>query len=225
MSTLEAKSFPTRLVVAAIAAIILALAVMPGEAKAMTPREYWQKSDAFLDDSRWCNGTSWNQIPSKSSPERGYYGCWAYGNDFAYEVYGIPSYQSGQSFANPSEIRSGDVIRINGAHTLVVVERNGSVLRTAEGGYGDVPNQVVRVSREAYYIDGNTLYDVRHGAQTVTEAYHFDTGGATTYDTEPPGVSSVAGMCIKSNATQKLSFSVSDAAGIQSVTISRYEFG
>lgn len=165
----------------------LSLALKPSAALAMTADEYWQKSNEFLLDPRWANGTSWGAIAPKLSTWSSS-GCCAYTADFAAYVYDAYNQSSGTPFYDVSDIQTGDIIH-TGHHWFVVVERDGDTLRTAEGnarlfgywfGDGDDSPRVM-VSDEHYYISGNTIIDsVTGGSTGFAVGYHNDTGGATT---------------------------------------------
>lgn len=141
----------------------------------MSPQGYFAKSDAFLSDSRWCDGASWGwQTPYLSEWQS--WQCYAYACDFTAYMYGIDNYEDGTYFSSVSEIRTGDVIRANG-HTFVVIERIGNDLRTAEGNY----IARVRVANPGYRISGNSIVQVGSSrTYTIQGGYHFSTGGATT---------------------------------------------
>ncbi len=200
-------------------AVLVALAAVPGVALAITAQEYWARVDSFVNDSKWCHGTSWNQISPKLSTYQGW-GCVAYGCDFTAYVYGINAYNQGSEFYNPSEIRTGDVLRVNNSHTFVVLERDGSKLWAAEGGFGYEPNQTVRVSSDVYTVSGNTLNDRYNGNKTLTVGYHFDTGGATTRrdnaDTTPPTISNARIGELREEGFTVLA-NVTDNVGVASV--------
>lgn len=115
---------------------------------------YTQKMNAFISDSRWKNGASWSASKSPILSSYSSKGCCAYAADFAKYVFNNNSPRGGVRFSNPSEIRSGDILYVSGSsHWIVVLERNGNSLRTAEGNWG---NKVV-ISSTAYTVNGNTL--------------------------------------------------------------------
>ena len=146
----------------------------------MTAEEYFAKSDAFISDYRWANGTSWGsgQRPKISDYES--YGCYAYGVDFARYMYNVArTYTEGEVYYSASQIRTGDVIRIDwgsSQHTVVVLERKGTTLRTAEGNI----NGKVRVSDAGYTISGNGVIASWGQYASFRHGYHFNTGGAAT---------------------------------------------
>ncbi len=138
-------------------------------AQAIDLSTYKTRMNAFINDPRWANGVSWSQIPPKLSTYN-CYGCFAYGCDFTTYVYGVNNYQEGQAFYSPSEIRTGDVIRISG-HTFVVLERNGNDLYTAEGAWSDA----VRIANPGYKVTASGgLTDTWGNAKTFETGYHFD---------------------------------------------------
>lgn len=178
---------------AVTAALCTSLAMMPKQALAMTAVEYWEKTDEFLSDPRWENGTSWAAIAPKLSNWTSS-GCCAYTADFAAYVYGASNQSSGEPYYSVSDVRTGDIIH-TGHHWFVVVERDGDQLRTAEGnarlfgywfGDGDDSPRVM-VSDEHYYISGNCIIDsVTGGSIGFAVGYHNDTGGATTPEADIP---------------------------------------
>lgn len=178
---------------AVTAALCMSLAIAPAKAFAMTASEYWLRTEAFLSDERWANGTSWGAIAPKLSGWSSS-GCCAYTADFAAYVYGAPNQCSGEPYYSVSEVRTGDIIH-TGHHWFVVVERDGNQLRTAEGNarsfgywFGDGDNSPrVMVSDEHYYLSGNCIVDsVTGGSTGFAVGYHYDTGGATTFEIDSP---------------------------------------
>lgn len=168
-----------------IVLLVFASILVPRPAEAMTAEEYFTKSDSFVSDYRWANGTSWGsgQRPKISDYES--YGCFAYGVDFAKYMYNVRTYTSGSVYYSASEIRTGDVIRIDwgsSQHTVVVLERNGNTLRTAEGNI----NGRVRVNDAGYTISGNGVIASWNQYASFRHGYHFDTGGATTREAAVP---------------------------------------
>ena len=157
--------------------LFLAMALTPHTALAMRSDEYFAKSDAFVADPRWANGVSWGQRPPKLS-SYGSAGCFAYACDFTTYMYGIENYENGQVYYSVNEIRTGDVIRVEG-HSIVILERIGNNLRTAEGAW--VGDQV-RVANPGYTISGGVILDPWGTVRPFVRGYHFDTGGATTRD-------------------------------------------
>lgn len=131
---------------------------------------YDQKVSAFLNDSRWRNGASYNSsrrpyISSYSSS-----GCCAYCADFVQYVYG-KSLNAGSKFYNPSEIKSGDVIKVDGSqHWFVVLYRNGNQLITAEGNW---TGGCVCYSTSSYTVSGNTLMRNGNKFRTFSFGYHY----------------------------------------------------
>lgn len=131
---------------------------------------YSQKMNAFINDARWKNGTAWksSQRPKLSSYNGT--GCCAYTADFAKYVFNNNSPRGGSVFYNPKDIRSGDILYVNGSsHWVVVLERNGNSLKTAEGNW----NSKVVISEGVYTVSGNTL--MRNGSKfrTFQCGYHF----------------------------------------------------
>ncbi len=129
---------------------------------------YEANYNRFISDYRWRNGASYYNegwFDSKGEFHANYFGkfpyisshgatgCWAYGDDFVKYMYGIDSYTAGgEKFYNRNDIRDGDVIRVGDGHTVVVLERNGDRLYTAEAAYNDdyYGSGVVRVTDSVY---------------------------------------------------------------------------
>ncbi|MBR0372968.1 MAG: RICIN domain-containing protein [Mogibacterium sp.] len=92
------------------------------------------KKNAFLKDTRWKNGTAWGARRPKLSTADGT-GCYALCADYTKYVFGKNDPKSGKAFTKTNEIRSGDVLFVrNGkaVHWIIVLERNGSTLKTFE---------------------------------------------------------------------------------------------
>lgn len=131
---------------------------------------YTKKVNAFLSDSRFKNGASWGSSKRPVLSSYSCTGCCAYAADFAKYVFGKSSPTSGTKFTNPSEIKAGDVIKVlDSQHWFVVISRNGSSLKVAEGNWG---GKVV-VSNGTYTVKNNTLYRNGKKFRTFAAGYHF----------------------------------------------------
>ncbi|MBQ8526266.1 MAG: Ig domain-containing protein [Clostridia bacterium] len=131
---------------------------------------YSQKVNSFLNDSRFRNGASW--AASKRPVLSGYScsGCCAYAADFVKYVFGKSSPRSGSAFYSASAIRAGDIIQVTGSqHWLVVLERSGNTLKTAEGNWG---GRVV-VSNGTYTVKNGQLYRNGSKFRTFSVGYHY----------------------------------------------------
>lgn len=123
---------------------------------ALSRSEYTAKYKAFITDARWKHGISWNgsQRPKKSS--WGSSGCCAYAADFEYVVHGKKGW-NGTAFTDPNSIKDGSILYIKtvsgGVHWIVVLERDGSSLYTAEGNL----SLKVNISNGRYRISGGKL--------------------------------------------------------------------
>ena len=123
---------------------------------------YRDAVSAFVSDDRWKPGTPWNDDDNpKAFDDDGFSGCAAYAADYSYVVSGTVCFASSawKSYDNPSEIQSGDCVRVTlsgGAeHSIVVLSRKGSALETIEGNYDST---VTRTSSR-YSVVGNTFYE------------------------------------------------------------------
>lgn len=155
--------------------------VQQTSSNAMTPQEYFARSDAFVADSRWCNATTWGWQTPKIA-EWTSWQCFAYACDYAKYMYDIDNYEWGTYYGSLSQIRTGDVVRAGG-HSFVVLERNGDYLRTAEGNYGGR----VRVADPGFQITSDGIIQLGGNRYLAFEkGYHFDTGGATTREAAEP---------------------------------------
>ena len=126
---------------------------------------YALKANAFLKDSRWKNGISWNGSRKPKLSKWRCSGCMAYAVDFCKYVYGEDWASSPKKFkkiTNVNDLTTGDAVRING-HYFIIVQRKGNKLYTAEGNY----SSKVRASLTTYgyYIQGNRLYQNWYNAK------------------------------------------------------------
>lgn len=129
--------------------------------------------DRFINDSRWANGTQWGwgyRQRINTGYFITYFECIGYVADFTAFNYWIPDPESGEEFYNPSEIRDGDIIQLDG-HYFVVLKRTGNQLYTAEGNY----LEKVRITWDGYWISGNTLYGM---GKSFIKGYHFESANA-----------------------------------------------
>lgn len=135
------------------------------------PSNYDQLVNAFLNDARWRPGTwyGYNQRPKISGYSSS--GCAAYCADFCKYVFGKSSPTRGTAFYHPSQIRSGDIVKVlNTQHWFVVLYRNGQSLTVVEGNW--TGGRVVKTDG-VYTVNGNTL--LRNGSRfrTFSVGYHF----------------------------------------------------
>lgn len=135
-----------------------------------TNSSYTQKMNAFISDPRWDNGSPWSASQKPLISSYGSSGCCAYAADFTKYVFNSNSVRSNSIFYSPNNIRAGDILYVTGgSHWIVVLERSGNSLKTAEGNWG---SKVV-ISNGTYTISGNTL--LRNGSKfrTFNCGYHF----------------------------------------------------
>ena len=132
------------------------------------------KVDQFLSDSRWANGTTWgnDQMGKVSSYQS--WGCCAYCADFAKFVFGKNSPRDGAAFSSTDDIRANDILQLDG-HWLVVLSRNGSTLKVAEGNVAIHGRSQVMVSTDVWTIAGNSLKSRYESfSRGLVKGYHFN---------------------------------------------------
>ncbi|MDO5409429.1 MAG: hypothetical protein Q4F21_03135 [Lachnospiraceae bacterium] len=133
--------------------------------------DYVQKVATFINDSRWRNGAYYGGSRRPYISSYNGIGCCAYAADFIKYVYSYDSFGRGIAYNNPSEIRTGDVLKVvNSQHWIVVLSRNGDSLRTAEGNW---TNGTVCISDTAYKVKNSTLYRNGYRFRTFSVGYHF----------------------------------------------------
>lgn len=131
---------------------------------------YTQKVNSFINQSAYRNGAGWSASKKPLLSSYGSSGCAAYAADFVKYVFGKSSPRGGSAFYSASQIKAGDVIIVSGStHWLVVLERNGNRLKTAEGNWG---GKVV-VSDGTYTVVNGQLYRSGKKFRTFSVGYHF----------------------------------------------------
>ena len=139
-------------------------------AKANTTSKKPGSKKAFLADPRYDHNSPWGYSKRPIySPASGI-GCYAYAADYAKCVYKKNSPTAGKKFTKASQIKSGDIVKVvNSQHWIVILERNGNKLTTAEGNWGGK----VRVSSKAYTIKNGKLCLNGKPFRTFSVGYHF----------------------------------------------------
>ena len=139
-------------------------------AKANTTSKKPGSKKAFLADPRYDHNSPWGYSKRPIySPASGI-GCYAYAADYAKCVYKKNSPTAGKKFTKASQIRSGDIVKVvNSQHWIVILERNGNKLKTAEG---DLCGKV-RISSKAYTIRNGRLCHNGKPFRTFSVGYHF----------------------------------------------------
>ena len=170
-----------------LATLVSVLPVTRAEADIST-ETFTEKVNAFLADSRWKHGISWNgsQKPKLSSWSSS--GCCAYAADFVAYVYGSKSAAWTSSdftkYTKLDEIRAGDIIYITG-HWFVVLERNGNTLRTTEGNF----DSKTRTTSSGWGIKNGKLHNLlaKDSERNFEYGYHykFSNSGSSTTTTDP----------------------------------------
>ena len=154
-------------------AFVMVLSIIPIGAidtSALSVSEYKTKYNAFINDYRWKNETAWGSSQTPKLSSWGSKGCCAYAADFEYYMYGTKGW-SGYAFNSAESISSGCILHINipsgGEHWIVVLERSGSTLYTAEGNCNSrvyITNTYYRVyngylQQKGYYNSSNIWVD------------------------------------------------------------------
>lgn len=164
---------------------------------------YQTRVEAFLSDPRWANGASWGSSHTQTPGISGWpsSGCCAYCADFAGYVYGSERAWNSSDFTkftNPAEIRSGDIVHFRysnskrtSEHWIVVLERRGNTLYTAEGNaYVSGNYSVVCVTDTKWAIVNGTLKNLHNRTETCYDfsCYHykFADGGDENVELNPP---------------------------------------
>ena len=120
--------------------------------------------DKFIKHKDYKDGAPWGNEHPKLS-RSGASGCAAYCADFTKFCYGIDGITSRDSYRDPSQIRAGDIVHLQGqyyGHWIVILGRKGNQLLTADGNWGDH----TRVGWN-FEIHGNDVLGSQH---------HFDVG-------------------------------------------------
>lgn len=164
------------------------------EDETLTLSAYLSKANNFISDSRWSNGTYWDQREPKLSKGSGL-GCYAYCLDFCayvfgeyynfdFKDYGYDKYYDFDakiwkpvnftSFTSASSITTGDIIA-TGDHYFVVIRREGNKLYTCEGATGKVNPTSVVVTTTHYEIRNGNLYDLwKNQNKTFYKGYRYN---------------------------------------------------
>lgn len=183
-------------------------------AVSMSQSEYDSKMNAFINDSRWKDGTSWRNATKTDPGENSKLGpgkawsCIAYAYDFVKYMYNLDGVATGQKYYGTSSIKAGDTIRINDVHTFVVLGRNGNNLYTAEGSYSNR----VWISDSIYKIGNNNIINREGTNYTMSYGYHYVDITPGTADTTPPNIFDVQ-VQGTSNGSFKVSCKVNDDSG------------
>ena len=139
--------------------------------------EYIQDADVatlinqFISDSRFANGAQWGPKTPQQISKHKSQGCCAYAADFVKFVYDSDDIRSGTEYNSADEITSGDVIYVtNTDHWIVVLERRGNVLYTAEANWGST----VIISDQIYTIENGVLHRKGEPFRTFSSGYDYD---------------------------------------------------
>lgn len=171
--------------------VVLILLLLPvGRAEAAISADtYSAKVQEFINTPRWANGASWGGSKTQSWEYSDWSssGCCAYCADFAGYVYGARRAWNDSGFTkttDPAQIQTGDIVHFNysnskrtSQHWIVVLERNGDKLYTAEGNaYVDGKYSVVCITDEKWAIVNGTLKNTWNSTETCYnfEIFHYD---------------------------------------------------
>lgn len=137
--------------------------------------DYFTKYQEFISDSRW-DDESWWSYDHAQNLSTGWigYGCFAYASDFVKYMFNetFMGASSSNVFTDEAEIRNGDVINTGemGQHWIVILERNGNELYTAEGNYS---NRVL-ISHRRYEMRNGELYNIYYDEPMFVLGVHYD---------------------------------------------------
>ena len=148
---------------------------------ALSYEDYQAKYRSFIEDSRWSDGTYWEDYTRPRISSWNCVGCCAYAADFRYYMFGIDTMGDNYTSTNDAaEITAGDIVW-TGSHFFVVLERyEDGRLYTAEGNF---PSSVV-VSDSVYQINEGVLSREWQGTTPVYRIYHHDITYTETPKTE-----------------------------------------
>ncbi len=127
--------------------------VLAREVPALKEEDYLARVAQMIDEYSYRVGRHWDNSTHPIVIRNGNGGCAAFATDFAGYVFDAHNFNSGERYDSASEIRSGDVIRLQG-HYITVLERHadGSLL-TMDGNC----NKSIRRSTRAYSIVNGEL--------------------------------------------------------------------
>ena len=179
------------------------LPALPANA-AISFQTYQSRVERFINDPRWAHGTPWGSSHTQTAGISGWpsSGCCAYCADFAGYVYGSErAWNSADftKFTDPSQIRTGDIVHFRysnskrtSEHWIVVLERRGDSLYTAEGNaYVSGNYSVVCITDTKWAIVNGTLKNRNNKTETCYDftcyRYQFSDGpGDVLGNTAPP---------------------------------------
>ena len=130
-------------------AYALAYAKIHGEAK---PELYEERVQTMLSEDAYQTGVHWDNSTHPLLCTIGNGGCAAFVTDFVAYNFNKSNFNTGEPFDKASEIRGGDVLRLDG-HFIAVVSRSGDKLFTFDGNC----NKTIRKSKSAYSIVNGEL--------------------------------------------------------------------
>ncbi len=177
--------------------LLVVLLPMPRAQAAIASWEYQEKVQAFIADSHWDHGSSWDRNMQPLLSQWRSLGCCAYAADFTAYVYGVSNAWHASSFtaySDPSEIRAGDIVHFKysnpsrtSEHWIVVLDRDGDKLYTAEGNaYVDGQLSRVLISKDKWILKNGQLVNSQNTSEKIFDydCYHykFSDGGTGSMD-------------------------------------------
>lgn len=127
--------------------------------------QYFARMNELLCEEPFQVGLHWdNSTHPFLMPERGNGGCAALVTDFASYLFGAPTFDAGERFDNPKDIRTGDIIALPG-HFIAVLWREGEILHTIEGNF----NSSICRSSQTYSLKGGRF----NGGRGFLNGWHY----------------------------------------------------
>ncbi len=116
------------------------------------PELYEKRVEEMLAEDAYQPGVHWDNDSKPLLASIGNGGCAALVTDFAAYIFNKGNFNAGEPFGNAAEIRSGDVIQLEG-HYIAVVSRTGDKLFTFDGNF----NSTFRKSKTAFSVVNGEL--------------------------------------------------------------------
>ena len=182
------------------AVLVLLLLPVPGAQAAISSSTYSVRAQAFINDSRWAHGASWGSSHKQTYEvsEWSSSGCCAYCADFAGYVYGAKRAWNEPEFtkySDPNAIGPGDIVHFKysnpkrtSEHWIVVLDRDGESLYTAEGNaYVDGNYSRVCITDTKWAVKNGQLVNRWNSTERCYDLecyrYNFSDGGTGSMDT------------------------------------------
>lgn len=130
---------------------------------------YIYKMDKFINDDRFKNEITWASSRTPKISSYSSKGCCAYAADFIKSTTGSNNLRSGKKFTSVSSIKDGSVLHLSPNHWIVVLERTGNSLYTAEGN----ASGKVCISTSKYSINESKIV-TKYSTYTLSEGYNYN---------------------------------------------------